>query len=138
MEMRDHVQQEIEELHQFFQDWYNGVLPQSNEAFARFADAMALGFTIIFPSGNVMRREPLVEALYKSYDGRDGFRIWIKNVQIHQKVGDVIVASYQEWQRDQEQTTARLSSVILERDSNAPNGLRWLHVHETWLPNEHP
>ena len=34
--------------------------------------------------------------------------------------------------------TARLSTVSFRQQPNCFNGLEWVHVHETWLPDMGP
>ena len=51
--MEQDPENEIVELHQFFQDWYNNVLPDTDQNFARFSDVMDNDFTRIDPDGNI-------------------------------------------------------------------------------------
>jgi hypothetical protein len=53
-------------------------------------------------------------------------------------VGDILLVTYEEWQQSGDQTTARLSTALFRDKPDAPNGLEWLHVHETWLPDRAP
>lgn len=130
------VQQEIIRLHDFFVEWMTGAVPQSDEEFARFADSMGDKFYIVAPSGHLTQRTQLAAGLHRTYNQRQNFRIWIENVQVQQTIGDVIVATYEEWQAfaDEDKTTARLSTVVFTSDDSKPNGLIWQCVHETWLP----
>ena len=50
---------------------------------------------------------------------------------------------YEEWQYSKYSTTARISTAILKEthqkaddDDSDNNGLEWVHVHETWMPEE--
>jgi len=131
--MENRVQTEIVALHQFFQGWFTGMLPQTADAFARVADVLHADFAIISPAGKLTARDPLLAGLHDVYGRRTQFRIWIENVRLHHHVDDVLVATYEEWQQDASQTTARLSTVIFHTKLGLPNGLQWLHVHETWL-----
>jgi hypothetical protein len=133
--MYDQCRAEIEDLHNFFVAWFNGHLPQTDAAFARFADVMAPGFTIVDPSGTIQDRESLLAGLHAAHNARPGIRIWIESVRIRQHTDDLIVATYEEWQQLPDQSPrGRISTVILRAADNTPNGLVWLHVHETWLP----
>ena len=62
------------------------------------------------------------------------FRIWIEGFQLRLVSGNLALATYEEWQEVEGQVTARLSSALFQRKENTPNGLVWLHVHETRLP----
>jgi len=63
-------------------------------------------------------------------------RIWIKTVRLRQQIKDLSLATYEEWQELERQTTARLSSMLFQGAQSTPNGLKWLHVHETWIKIE--
>jgi hypothetical protein len=128
------IETEIMELHQFFTDWFTGHIENSDTAFNRCVEVLAPGFSIISPhTGAITERENLLVGLRESYNARPGIQIWIENVKIHHQKGGVILATYEEWQKYQQETTARISSAWFETASSTPNGLRWLHVHETWI-----
>ena len=132
----EYVKQEIIRLHDFFVDWMTGTIEQTDENYALFADSMGQGFYIVAPSGKLTQRDALLAGLYNTYNQRQNFRIWIENVQVRHQVGNIIVATYEEWQedRDKQDTTVRQSSVVFEVDDAHPFGLVWQCVHETWLP----
>lgn len=123
---------EIVQLHQFFEDWYNNKLIPTDDNFARCSKALAADFSIIFPSGDVVSCQPLLDRIRKAHNSHKDMRIWIKSVEVRHQIGDVILATYEEWQEIEGQVTARLSSVLLQKAQSTPNGFQWLHVHETW------
>ncbi|MEM1177917.1 MAG: DUF4440 domain-containing protein [Acidobacteriota bacterium] len=128
---------EVEGLHQFFHDWFVGELPDTDEAYARFADALAPEFIIISPSGRVSRRDGLLESLRGAHgSGKEtGVKIWIRGFDVRFEQGDLAIVNYEEWQQRRGSKTGRVSTAMLQRDPEAPGGVRWLHLHETWLPS---
>ena len=121
------VQKEIETLHRFFTDWFNGAVPQDETVFASgFAEKMADRFVIIPPSGQMMSREQILEAVRQNYGLHTNFEISIRNVIIQWETADFILATYEEWQAGK----GRLSTALLEMS----DPIKWHHVHETWLP----
>ena len=127
------IENEIVQLHQFFQDWYNNQLAPTDQNFSRCSDVLAADFSIIFPSGEMIHCKPLLEGLRNAHNSREGMRIWIKNIEVHHQIGNLILATYEEWQEIEGQVTARLSSVLFQKEPSTPNGIQWLHVHETWI-----
>ena len=127
------VENEIVELHQFFQDWYNNILSASPDNFARCEKVLADDFTIIFPNGDKVLCKPLLEGLRKAHNSRINMRIWIEDIQVLYQLGDLILATYEEWQETEGKVTTRVSSVLFKKTPETPNGLLWLHVHETWI-----
>ena len=75
----------------------------------------------------------LLAGLRSAHGTRPGARIWTTNVQLHQQNGDLTLLSYQEWQVIAGVQTRRQSSVLFGARASAPNGIEWLHLHETWL-----
>ncbi|NOH14262.1 MAG: hypothetical protein HND51_21675 [Chloroflexi bacterium] len=131
--MSERVNREIGELHQFFEDWFLGKLPQTKEAFARFSSHMAEDFHIIPPSGAIISREELINNLWNAHNNTDAeFKIWVENIQVYVRPS-FIYATYEEWQRRDGETTVRLSTAIFQEIEGAANQLQWLHVHETWM-----
>src|SRR5262245_29942975 len=125
---------EIVGLHDFFQSWLDGTLPPTEAAFARLIDATGDEFTLITPAGDVVTREPLLSQLRAAHGSRPGWRMWTERPQLRFRHGDLTVATYEEWQQTGDTITARISTAVFRDRPGAPNGLIWLHVHETWLP----
>ena len=127
--------EEIERLHDFFVGWLSGTIERKGAAFAACAEALAEGFVHIDPDGAVADREGLRERLEEAH-GRlgEGFRISIRNAQARALVNDLCLVVYEEWQARPEGHKGRVSTALMRRDTEAPAGLAWLHVHETWLP----
>ena len=50
------------------------------------------------------------------------------------RIGDIIVATYEEWQRNalasKPADNARIATVLFRKEES----LKWLNVHETWMP----
>jgi len=132
--IENRCENEVIELHQFFQDWFNGELQPADENYARFAGVLRADFIIIDPSGNVTKREPLIAGLRSAHNSRSNFKIWIEKFQFRHSEGNIAVATYEEWQIIAEgESNARLSSVVFREKADTPNGVVWVHVHETWL-----
>ncbi|HWQ13936.1 MAG TPA: hypothetical protein VNL77_14145 [Roseiflexaceae bacterium] len=128
---------EIVELHDFFQGWLGGALPATEAAYARLVDALAPEFALITPGGELLAREPLLAQLRTAHGSRPGWRMWIERPQLRFAQGGLTIATYEEWQRHADGAiSGRLSTVVFRAQPDAPGGLAWLHVHETWLPHE--
>ncbi|MEO0681668.1 MAG: hypothetical protein AAF192_14780 [Pseudomonadota bacterium] len=132
--------EEAHDLHRFLQDWLTGDRPR--DGFARFADAMAPELEVTSPLGTATGRDALLpefEGLHGALAAqRDAFRIWVENAECRQVFGDVALVTYEEWHALEGATSARRSTVLYRRAPDAPGGVRWLHVHETWLPGLAP
>ena len=137
----DFISIEIIELHRFFEDWFGGYCDDSDQVFAeRLLDRMHEDFSIVLPGGIMLDGAGFLPEFRKLYGSNPGFHISIREVRQQPSVTDsVYTVTYQEWQRNAMQSipenNGRLSSAILLTDEQAPNGFKWFHVHETWLPD---
>jgi hypothetical protein len=133
--LENKIRQDVEDLHDFFVGWYNGTLPES--AFeTEFAARLDPAFTIIMPNGVELDHDALSFAMRDSFGKNPGFRIEIRKLRLVHASEATAVATYEEWQYlgpdEADYTSARISSVVFSRSDR----LKWLHVQETWLPEE--
>jgi len=126
------VRVEIEALHRFFEEWFSGLQPNSDAAFARVTRALASDFTLVPPSGEALDRVALVDRIRRGHGTRDRsrFHIRTRRVKVRTVTAGVALATYEEWHGAER----RISSAVFRREALAPGGVLWLHVHETWLP----
>jgi hypothetical protein len=125
---------EIRELHGFFEAWLGGSGPSGDIAFRRAEAALASGFTMVTPSGQRLSRSEVLGWLRSAHGSRRDpapFRISIdESVVLHCEV-PLVVVSYVEVQRGAEISTRRSLAVLREAE-DAPCGVLWLALQETW------
>jgi hypothetical protein len=123
---------EIEELHAAFSVWMGpGAGP---EIFARFEAAFAPEFTMVGPSGKRLDRAGVLAMLNANRAAFGaGFGIKIEApVKLAQGPAFVCVG-YDEIQAGRPGPSQRRATALFRPEPAAPNGLRWLAVHETWI-----
>ena len=127
------VRDEVEALHVFFVGWFSGMLPVDafeTDFLGRFDEE----FLLIPPAGALLSRAEFQSAVRRSHGTNPDFRIAIRNVKVHRVLGDHVLATYEEWQRNALASTppdnARIVTVIFRK----ARSLQWVHVHETRLP----
>ena len=133
-------EREVLELHQFFEDWFRGRVPATEETFARFESVMADGFEIVNPAGQTTPRDLLVPGLHGAYGrwlegGTATGEVRVADVRVRAVGEGLFIVAYEEWQREgAEAERGRRSTAVLRRtDRPTPLGLEWLAVHETWI-----
>jgi len=132
--LHDRVFEEIERLHRFFVDWFSGTIPDDDETFrGRFLDSLDPEFVLIPPAGNTVTWDELTTGIRSGHGSNPDFRIAIRNVVVRRAVNGVVLATYEEWQRNARASNppdnGRVSTVLFRAED-----LCWLHLHETWLP----
>jgi hypothetical protein len=137
------VREEIDDLHRFFQEWFLGERPGTDAEFARVEQALEDSFALVSPNGTLLEREALLDRLKSSHGKRAGesFRIWVRAVRLRDEIGPRLLVSYEEWQETDDGVTARQSTAwfaVTPGETVERERLRWVHVHETWLPGRSP
>lgn len=126
-------EREIVDLHDFFHAWLEGSLPDTDAVFARFLTATAPAFTMISPAGMVTDRATTTAWIRDAHGDRPNFRLWTDQHRLCAGGDDWALVTYCEWQESRGITTSRLTTALLVADADAPLGLSWVHVHETWI-----
>ena len=116
----------IEELHDFFAAWYRG---DDDADMSLMEAALTDDFRLITPKATVVSREDILEATRNQRGAYPSARIEIRPVQCSHVRG-LHLSTYEEWQYDDEERPARLSTAVL---SSSDDGWQWHVVHETWL-----
>jgi hypothetical protein len=131
--MEARIRADIEALHAFFVGWFSGALPES--AFEPgFLDRFAADFLLIPPAGVTLTLDDIAGSVRKGYATNPDFRVAIRNVRVRREFDGAVLATYEEWQRNALASTppdnGRVATVLFA----IGEPLRWLHIHETWLP----
>lgn len=128
---------EIVGLHDFFAAWFEGRLPDADDAFARVADALAPGFELIGPDGSRRGRDEILASIRSNHGSHAApersFAIRIENVESRRLAPDLALATYEEWQTIDGEPNGRFASALFRRDPDTPGEVAWLHLHETRL-----
>lgn len=119
---------EIEEQHALLDTWFR----DGEGAFDRFEAAVDPGFTIISPSGDRATAPEIIEVVRSGRRRAPEQTIVTTDHELLAEDAELVVARYVEHHRTRTVSTARWSTVVFRRDPSAPNGVRWLTVHETW------
>lgn len=135
--------QEIIDLHAFFDAWYAGREPDGGAGIERLEHALATDFRMISPTGDRYDRETVIgfvrdaEASAKPVlDAGQTFQIWTDQHELLRVDGHMALMNYIEWQIHAGDKRGRLSSAWFHLDDNGSSSrsVRWVHLHETWLP----
>lgn len=129
------VRQEIVDLHDFFVAWFNGSADQG-DLDAQLIARLDPDMTFIPPEGVTLAADQLIGGFRQSFGKNKNFRIQIRDVIIRHVLDAHVLATYTEWQIGSTMSgsaqNARQTSALL----TTARPFRWLHVHETRLPEE--
>lgn len=133
--IEERVRQEVEALHEFFVGWFSGELAKA--AFdPSFLNRFSPELVFIPPAGKLLGLADLSSAVRAGYASNPHFRVEIRRVEVQREFDGYVLATYEEWQRNALASTppdnGRIATVLFA----SSNPLQWLHIHETWLPEE--
>jgi hypothetical protein len=130
------AQDEVVALHEFFVRW----MRQGSEIpidFSVCEDALATDFEMVTPAGVVSTKATLIDRLKRArwslppdfaIDVVDAQPIWLGRREV--------LLKYVERQRRLGQITRRRSCALLTREAEAPRGMLWRYVQETWMTDD--
>jgi hypothetical protein len=131
----EHCEEEILGLHRFFERWFSGAADL--EDLARLSGVLSERFLMVTPEGETLDRRSLVAALHQRHgcyaQPRRAFRIAIRDIRERFRSGGHCLVTYEEWQEVDGHARGRVSSALFRERSDAPHGVEWIHLHETWL-----
>lgn len=124
---------EIEDLHAFFIEWYGGDLEA--DAFSRMERAIAPDFELVAPDGERLEREATLEWVRESRGkyAEAKFDIEIRDVECIERFNEHALVRYEEWQTLSGEETGRISTALFRTEPDAPEGVVWVDLQETWL-----
>ena len=139
MTLEERAAAEAADLHRFLQAWMRGEIAPTAENFARFEAAMAPDMTMVSPAGLLSGRAAVVEMVRGLHGARSpGFRIEVRAAAARPAGAGAALATYEEWQEEAGARTGRVASALMRARADAPAGVEWALVHETWLPGAAP
>ena len=121
-------------MEQFLEDWITGRLPDTDEAFERLAGVMAPSFHIVGPAGEWFDAGGLLAYLRRQHGTDPDTRRWVVEPRVAHHDDVVAVVVFDEWQMRDGETLGSRVGCVFRSDPSAPNGVQWLHIHETRLP----
>lgn len=124
---------EVDELHAFFELWFTGELPATREALGRFSDVLAEDFRMIQPSGLTRTRDGITTDVFDAHAAHDAVTVETSSFEPRHVGESTCLGTYEEWQTTGDERTGRVATALFRRAPAAPNGVEWVHLHETWL-----
>ncbi|MDA2809829.1 DUF4440 domain-containing protein [Nocardiopsis sp. RSe5-2] len=127
--------EEITELHRHIEAWLRGEADPGT--LADFLGMLTPGFRLHAPGGDVVDASDLEKGFPSAHGSAPGLVLTIREPFVVAEGGGgdggVVVAAYEEHQESPKERSVRRCTVVFVRDASARHGLRWHHLHETWI-----
>lgn len=128
------VQREIVEFNVFTVKWLRGEVPNTDAAFQRLTGVISNGAKAIYPWGMESSLAEALDGLRQKYGSTQGIEtfIWFDNIQERRLADGVHLVTWQPWEQfGGKERRGYFASAILLAKAGTPNGVEWLHFHET-------
>lgn len=132
MDLITRAKAEVVNRHHFFVEWFTGRASQGElEASLR---AFAPDMVMIEPDANTIGRDDIVAMVTNARGKRPAdFEIRVELVSARLIGSDIVAVVYDEHQVIDGEKSARRSSAMFSADPDAPEGVVWRHLQETWI-----
>ena len=132
MELIARAQAEVIKRHDFFVEWFTG--RASEDELAISIRAFAPDMVMIEPDSNTIGTEEIVAMITGARGKRPAdFEIRVDMITARQISEDIALVVYDEHQVIDGQKSARRSSAVFSADADAPEGVVWRQLQETWI-----
>lgn len=128
------IQREIVEFNVFITKWLSGELPNKQETFQRLSGVIGTGAKFVHPWGDESSLQEFLCGLIPKHGTMKEMKVsfWFDNIQERKLAEGVHLVTWQPW----EQVTGGekrgyFATAILTAKEGTPNGVEWLHFHET-------
>lgn len=130
MSSETEIKQEIFEIHELFQAWYQGALSK-DDLEAKIGIRLAEDFVMTFPDGSLHTKTDLLGMMRPDRGNDPLYRIVISDIEIESHSPAEHRVSYVESQYwvGTEQPNLAIQTQSVLRDSSS--GLVWVAIHET-------
>ena len=132
MDLIRRAQAEVVNRHHFFVEWFTG---RASEAeLAASLRAFAPDMVMIEPDANTIGRDEVVAMVTGARGKRpENFEIRVALISARSIDSQTVAVVYDEHQVIDGVKSARRSSAVFSADKDAPEGVVWRHLQETWI-----
>jgi hypothetical protein len=131
--------EEIVEHHRFIEAWLSGTVTGGTTELAGFLGMHTPDFTWYDPDGSLAMLPDLSSAMEKAHGAVPGLQLHIREPRLLLDDNGLVAATYEEHQYAKHahpkhgHDNARRAVAVFVPDPETRNGLRWRHLHETWI-----
>ena len=123
---------EIVRMHNFFEEYLRGTIQKGE--IDRIDQAFASNFVMVAPDGAIVNLEIIKSVIGAIHGTIPSMKMSITDATLIDRSSERLVARYVEAQDYEGGKNRRVATVVFAENASGPNGLEWLTVQETWLP----
>jgi len=135
VDLIERAKAEVINRHRFFVEWFTGRAPEAEMDVS--ARAFAPDMRMIEPDGSMIDAVQ-VKAMLRGARGKRAadFEITVELIGARLIGDDAVLVIYDEHQVIDGQKSVRRSSALFSADAEAPEGVVWRQLQETWIATE--
>ncbi|CAM6100642.1 unnamed protein product [Calypogeia fissa] len=125
---------EIVEYQIYLEKWLRGQVDTSDSGFWRLIHTMDEKSSLVFAHGTEGNAHLTIDGLRSLHGAVPQFVIWVDRVRVKKLSEGAWSVIFDKWERPTpEELHCKIISSVLVSQAGTPNGLKWVHIHETWL-----
>jgi hypothetical protein len=125
---------EMRETRNFLASWFAGAVEKPEDPMNFYLQSvLAENFSIIRPNGLRLDRQQTLLRFYENLYASDPtvLRHDNSNIRAILLTPEVVIVDYDESHVYRDHSIVNALSAVFQKDDEAPNGVRWLRLHET-------
>ena len=134
MPVKELIEKEIIDLHQFIENWYSAKVDNTSAEFNRFETVLHENFEIIVPSGGKVLKLKFLELIkgeYGKFKAFENFSITIEDIDYRFIGSEIALVTYKEIGVSEDGPKHSLITAVFRKNPQLINGIEWLHIHES-------
>jgi hypothetical protein len=129
MHVPEDISREILEIHELFQAWYQGVLPEGDLS-SKIGVRLAEDFCMTFPDGSVHTKADLLAMMQADWGNDSKYRIVISDIVMLDAKDSLCWVTYTESQYWYGAEEANLVIHAVSSLRRSPEGWLWVSIYE--------
>eukprot|EP00249_Psilotum_nudum_P023549 c28919_g1_i4 orf=681-1124(+) len=133
------ARKEVVEFNVFFEKWLKGEVPNNDESYERLTGVIAKDATMVSHWGKGLSFIESLHAARRNHGlmQEKGFVLWVDNIMEQTLAEGVYLVTWQLWEQlAGEERKGYFATAIFIAKEGTPNGVVWLHFHETARAND--
>lgn len=117
------------------EQWLKAVVENTDAVFNRLKASLAPDASYVHAYGIITNPHEEIDTMRELHGVKKNkpFFIWVDRIRIEQLSDTMYLARFDKWEKSSSGLSCAITTALLQTKSDAPNGLLWKLIHETWL-----
>ncbi|KAL8114794.1 sucrose-phosphatase 1-like isoform X3 [Apium graveolens] len=130
-----HPDHEIVMFYLFYEKWRKAEVEKTEQSLHKLKSLCHSMAIFVHPSGVKRPLKHSIDDVVMLHGDKKGkpFSVWVDQVYSAEIASNTWLVKFYKWELCDEEKYCCLTTVLLSLKTEEPDGLMWLHMHQTWL-----